>query len=212
MNRATDRSQRRGSRNQHAGRRNRGKRNADAPAVAWGRDKLRQFTPSAAQIRYKRQLVTALRNGQSVTDTAICRKLCMSRQTVWEWRQDADFRGWLRIELDENQSASLRYAINASLRVGDSRQYSQSPCPHQAEGVGSLLNSRNLCSGRYFDARMVRWTQNLSQLSRASSFTKRSGANQWWSLPSAIDALDRFAKWKSTTALCCGASPPEPKK
>lgn len=61
------------------------------------------------------QLVAALSKGQPVTETAICRELSMSRQTVWEWRQDADFRAWLRTDLDEDQTRALRHAISSHL-------------------------------------------------------------------------------------------------
>lgn len=81
------------------------------------RDEIRRFSPSPAQIRYKRRIVTSLRSGQPVTDAAICEQLGMSRQTAWEWRQDADFRSWLRIELDEDQTVALSYAISRHLQL-----------------------------------------------------------------------------------------------
>jgi hypothetical protein len=61
--------------------------------------------------------VASLRSSQPVTDTAICELLGMSRQTVWEWRQDVDFRAWLKIELDEDQTNCLRYAITRHIEL-----------------------------------------------------------------------------------------------
>jgi len=61
------------------------------------------------------QVMAALRKGQPVTETAICRELSMSRQTVWEWRQDADFRVLLRTDLDNDQTRALRDAISLHL-------------------------------------------------------------------------------------------------
>jgi hypothetical protein len=39
----------------------------------------------------------------------------MSRQTLWEWRQEAGFREWLRTSLDEDQTLEFRYAIATHL-------------------------------------------------------------------------------------------------
>lgn len=101
----------------HAGRRNRGELTADAPAAVGGRDEIRRFSPSKAQVRYKTEVITALRRGRPVTDTAICRDLGMSRQTVWEWRQDADFRIWLKIDLEQDHTKALGYAVGRHLEL-----------------------------------------------------------------------------------------------
>jgi hypothetical protein len=105
------------ARRRHGGLRNRGALAEDNPKAIGDRDELRRFSPSAAQIRYKTRIVAALRSGQPVTDTAICRHLRMSRQTVWEWRQDGDFRRWLTVDLDQDQLMDLRFAIARHLRL-----------------------------------------------------------------------------------------------
>ena len=86
MKRGTGQGARRG----HGGARNRGQLVPDTPHGVGDRDELRRFWPSRAQIRYRSRIVEALRSGEEVTDTAICRQLEMSRQTPWEWRQDSD--------------------------------------------------------------------------------------------------------------------------
>lgn len=52
-----------------------------------------------------------------MTDTAICAQLGMSRQTLWEWRQDYDFRRWLKFELDQDQLMDFQFAISRHLRL-----------------------------------------------------------------------------------------------
>ena len=52
-----------------------------------------------------------------MTDTAICGQLEMSRQTAWEWRQDLDFRRWLKVDLDSRQAVELRFAISHHLQL-----------------------------------------------------------------------------------------------
>jgi len=61
--------------------------------------------------------VEALRSGEEVTDTAICRQLEMSRQTAWEWRQDSDFRRWLKVDLYAGQAVDLGLAISRHLQL-----------------------------------------------------------------------------------------------
>jgi hypothetical protein len=64
---------------------------------------------------------------QSVSDTALCRKLKMSRTTVWQWKRDNGFRSWLRSSLqrtsDENWPLIVRrheaLAIQGSVRSAE---------------------------------------------------------------------------------------------
>lgn len=58
------------------------------------------FEPSPAQFKYLLALEEVLEKRQSTSDSAVCRALKMSRQTLWEWKQDPYFRRWLRSGLD----------------------------------------------------------------------------------------------------------------
>lgn len=98
-------------RRRHGGMRNRGEVPYEHPASLGGRDEFRQFSPTPAQIRYRNGLLKALRNGDALSNVAICRNLGMSRQTLWEWQQDHDFRKWLRVSLDPDYEADFRLAI-----------------------------------------------------------------------------------------------------
>lgn len=54
----------------HGGKRNRGERE-DGNAISGGRDEIRRFSPSRAQIRFRMSLIGALQSGEAVTDTAL---------------------------------------------------------------------------------------------------------------------------------------------
>lgn len=101
----------------HAGRRNRGELTRDDVNEVGGRDEIRRFWPSPAHLRYRNKVLAALQSGHAVSDTAICDGLAMSRQTVWEWRQDPSFLAWLRVSLDTDQSLEMRCAISRHLHL-----------------------------------------------------------------------------------------------
>lgn len=85
------------------------------------------FKPSVAQFRYLRALQDALQEQRSVTDTALCQGLKMSRTTLWEWRQDRCFVAWMKAELDRTDDLNwelvlLRHchlAIRGSVRSAE---------------------------------------------------------------------------------------------
>lgn len=104
------------NRSRHGGRRNR-QELGEGHSIPSDRDEIRQFSPSPAQARYRACLVAVLEAGAQVTDTALCRRLSMSRQNVWEWRQDADFRSWMRVQLDSSQTVKLRAAISCHIEA-----------------------------------------------------------------------------------------------
>ena len=72
-------------------------------------------------------LEDALEKRLPCSDSALCRNLKMSRQTLWEWRHDLAFTRWLQSELDrtsdENWHKILRrheyQAIQGSVRSAE---------------------------------------------------------------------------------------------
>jgi hypothetical protein len=72
-------------------------RDTDPPA--------RAFSATPKQIAYLWAMSDALlpHGDKQVHDTAMAEKLKMSRQTIWEWKQDPQFQAWIRAELGTEQ-------------------------------------------------------------------------------------------------------------
>jgi hypothetical protein len=60
----------------------------------------RVFEPTAAQWRYLLALETTIEARLPVTDLSVSKQLKMSRQTIFEWKQDPRFRAWLHDRLN----------------------------------------------------------------------------------------------------------------
>ena len=103
----------------HVGTRNRRGRlaAADQPETLPGRDDPRPFSPSSSQLRYLNAVLEAAANGQAVSDTAITRRLGMSRQTLWEWRRDPAFTNWLQRHFTSAYDLEFQLAITRHLAL-----------------------------------------------------------------------------------------------
>jgi len=85
------------------------------------------FEPSPKQRQYLDALEDAIERRQPVSDRAMCEALGMSRQTLFEWKQDPGFRAWLRTHLDrtsdDNWPLILRrhehLALNGSVKSAE---------------------------------------------------------------------------------------------
>jgi hypothetical protein len=58
------------------------------------------FEPTAAQWRYLLALEANIEARLPVTDLSVSKQLKMSRQTIFEWKQDPRFRAWLHDRLN----------------------------------------------------------------------------------------------------------------
>lgn len=101
----------------HGGTRNRRARleAVDEPEALRSRDDRRPFSPSPSQLRYLNAVLEAAANGQPVSDTAITRRLGMSRQTLWEWRRDARFTSWMQRAFTNTYDLEFQLALSRHL-------------------------------------------------------------------------------------------------
>jgi hypothetical protein len=95
----------------------------------------RAFKPKAAQVRYLAAVEDALANGQPVSDRAICQSLKMSRQTLYEWRQDPNFRRWLAEEISRMNENDWQVVI---------RKHTQLAMRGSVKSAEFLLKARHL--------------------------------------------------------------------